>query len=354
MSKAKHFTSFIFGGFKKNDSNEHWYHSIVLPYIKEDDLETGLKKVASLPNPEKYRIAMIYNTPTEEDINKIRDIIHKTLLQLCNENNVFGLEAFLSQNKSIRIDLTNILDSNWETLLHVSTRNNNNEMTFYLIRAGLFRYILYPDQDKNTPFKYILKYARENNNWTVFDWVMDYLGKIADRNSIEFLDALNNLEISKEEIDKYCSRARENFLIASINTNDEREVHRLLKLGVNPNISDINGITPLHFCCHGSNPTLVELLLDNNANIGARDKDGLTSLHYAIDMVHKTESCLSVLSGEKSSIIKIDNHETVRIAKMCFDRASAEYKLESYDYARELLSQSSLTIIFGLSFWTKN
>jgi len=59
-------------------------------------------------------------------------------------------------------------------------------------------------------------------------------------------------------------------------------VKALLYFGANPNISDENGVTPLHVACSLGIIPLVDLLIDNGAWINVRDGDGETPIFYAL------------------------------------------------------------------------
>jgi palmitoyltransferase len=46
---------------------------------------------------------------------------------------------------------------------------------------------------------------------------------------------------------------------------------------------DDKGSTPLHWACYSGSEVYVQFLLSLNANVNARDRDGLTSLHLAVN-----------------------------------------------------------------------
>ena len=58
-------------------------------------------------------------------------------------------------------------------------------------------------------------------------------------------------------------------------------VRLLLKRGVDPNIQDQYGDTPLHIAAHGGHDDVVKLLLEYGADPTVKDKDGRTPLDLA-------------------------------------------------------------------------
>jgi ankyrin repeat protein len=56
---------------------------------------------------------------------------------------------------------------------------------------------------------------------------------------------------------------------------------QLLASGMDPNVTDQHGFTPLHSAVLSDNSVLVQLLLDSHANPNIADKDGYTPLAYA-------------------------------------------------------------------------
>lgn len=55
----------------------------------------------------------------------------------------------------------------------------------------------------------------------------------------------------------------------------------LLERGADPNVSDAEGIAPLHYACEWDYTASVRLLLQYGANVNRPDRDGETPLHYA-------------------------------------------------------------------------
>ena len=62
--------------------------------------------------------------------------------------------------------------------------------------------------------------------------------------------------------------------------NNEANCELLLRNGVLVNTSDNAGITPLHLAVRNCSIDIVKLFLNQNADIHAKDKDGLTPIDY--------------------------------------------------------------------------
>jgi ankyrin repeat protein len=65
----------------------------------------------------------------------------------------------------------------------------------------------------------------------------------------------------------------------------EGEVENLLKCienGIPVNARDSEGRTPLHWAIDRGHLNVAEALVDKNADVNAKDNEGQTSLHYAV------------------------------------------------------------------------
>ena len=62
---------------------------------------------------------------------------------------------------------------------------------------------------------------------------------------------------------------------------DLAEVERLLKAGADVNAKDKDGVTPLHWAATNPTPAVLEVLLKAGADVNAEDNDGRTPLHAA-------------------------------------------------------------------------
>ncbi len=71
-------------------------------------------------------------------------------------------------------------------------------------------------------------------------------------------------------------------LIASVFKGHLDLVNKLLKVGANPNIADVNGSTSLHFAVMLGNLDIVKSLLDHNADINLLDNKKRKPIDYAV------------------------------------------------------------------------
>jgi len=64
------------------------------------------------------------------------------------------------------------------------------------------------------------------------------------------------------------------------------KVRKLLKEGVDPNVKDSNGRTPLHHAARGGYIDIISFLLEMKADPNVKDKHGKTPLHEAASGGH--------------------------------------------------------------------
>jgi protein phosphatase 1 regulatory subunit 12A len=72
--------------------------------------------------------------------------------------------------------------------------------------------------------------------------------------------------------------------LAACSAGDIDEVKQHLKMGVNINTSNIDGLTALHQACIDANIEMVKFLVENDADINAQDNEGWTPLHAGISV----------------------------------------------------------------------
>ncbi|XP_048749788.2 protein phosphatase 1 regulatory subunit 16A-like isoform X3 [Ostrea edulis] len=76
------------------------------------------------------------------------------------------------------------------------------------------------------------------------------------------------------------------MILESAARNDLEDVKRLLSAGVNPDVTNEDGLTALHQCCIDDNEEMLKLLLEFGALVNARDTELWTPLHAAATCGH--------------------------------------------------------------------
>ncbi len=74
------------------------------------------------------------------------------------------------------------------------------------------------------------------------------------------------------------------IFLAACSAGDVDEVRQHLKLGVNINTTNIDGLTALHQACIDANTDMVKFLVENEADINAQDNEGWTPVHAAVSV----------------------------------------------------------------------
>ncbi len=88
---------------------------------------------------------------------------------------------------------------------------------------------------------------------------------------------------------------------------NEKEVHRLIQTGQDPNALDLNGRTPLHIAAPIGRYSLVKYLVDHGSDIYIKDKFHKTALVYAIEKNQiKVVMYLSKIASKSSAKHKIN------------------------------------------------
>ncbi|CAK9297990.1 unnamed protein product [Gordionus sp. m RMFG-2023] len=139
--------------------------------------------------------------------------------------------------------------------------------------------------DKNIIDKIIGKSNVKNNNNNNAAKINRYKSHKEERDMKE--------RISGEKFAKGAHRRSKNvkfvpgiILLEAASRNDLDEVRELLESGIDPNVSNADGLTALHQCCIDDYYQMVELLLLHGADINACDTELWTPIHAAATCGH--------------------------------------------------------------------
>lgn len=96
------------------------------------------------------------------------------------------------------------------------------------------------------------------------------------------------------------------FLAACTN-GDTDEVKQHLKMGVNINTTNVDGLTALHQACIDANLDMVKFLVENNADMNAQDNEGWTPLHAAVSGANLEVIKFLIQSNARLDICNFDS-----------------------------------------------
>ncbi|VDL60735.1 unnamed protein product [Hymenolepis diminuta] len=89
---------------------------------------------------------------------------------------------------------------------------------------------------------------------------------------------------------------------------DLAEVKKLINSGINPDVANEDGLTALHQCCIDNNLDMCTLLLENNANVNAKDHEQWTPLHAAATCGNKELCGILINWGADLLALNIDGN----------------------------------------------
>ncbi|KAM7539072.1 hypothetical protein Aperf_G00000055682 [Anoplocephala perfoliata] len=89
---------------------------------------------------------------------------------------------------------------------------------------------------------------------------------------------------------------------------DLDEVKKLIKAGIDTNVTNEDGLTALHQCCIDNNLDMCTLLLENGANVNAKDNEQWTPLHAAATCGNKELCELLIKWGADLLALNIDGN----------------------------------------------
>ncbi|XP_065827411.1 protein phosphatase 1 regulatory subunit 16A-like [Oscarella lobularis] len=133
--------------------------------------------------------------------------------------------------------------------------------------------------------------------------------------------------IETDEAQSKCARPRKNsnppdlkfaseiVLLEASARNDVDEVIAFLDEGVDPNLTNIDGLTALHQCCIDNCVDLATVLLEHGANVNARDIEMWTPLHAASRCGHLVLVRLLLEHGADLVAVNSDGQMPYEIAE---------------------------------------
>ena len=128
-------------------------------------------------------------------------------------------------------------------------------------------------------------------------------------------EAFPNLILQGREVDGFLGRLRTNDnayfktpLITMATAGNERWVHRLLEIRVDPDARDANGSSALSWACQEGYTSIVEMLLAHKANVDAIGCFNMSGLMFATRRGH--EDVVNLLLQNKADVNFYDSLET--------------------------------------------
>lgn len=112
------------------------------------------------------------------------------------------------------------------------------------------------------------------------------------------------------------------MLLESAARNDLEDVKRLLSAGVNPDVTNEDGLTALHQCCIDDNEEMLKLLLEFGASVNARDTELWTPLHAAATCGHVHLCRYLIDKGAELLAVNADGNMPYDI---CEDEVTLDY-----------------------------
>lgn len=123
--------------------------------------------------------------------------------------------------------------------------------------------------------------------------------------TIESFDKSQRLSMPKKEtrvkFPKGC------VFLAACSSGDIDEVRAQLKIGVNINTTNIDGLTALHQACIDANLAMVQFLVEHDADLNAQDNEGWTPLHAAVSVGNLEVVKFLVLMGARLDVCNSDS-----------------------------------------------
>lgn len=120
---------------------------------------------------------------------------------------------------------------------------------------------------------------------------------------------------SKSRSNKQIQFSEPTLFLAACASGDYDEIDRLLRdCQVDINVSNVDGLTALHYACIDDNPQLVRHLLQAGANVNAVDNEGWSVLHATASCGHVEVAEILLQFGADSSLVNADGELPIDLA----------------------------------------
>ncbi|WP_375316208.1 ankyrin repeat domain-containing protein [Wolbachia endosymbiont (group A) of Colletes cunicularius] len=163
--------------------------------------------------------------------------------------------------------------------------------------------------------------TKDSGDWTPLHYAVYYnaldvvkflVNKGADINAKD-KDSKTPLDLAAQENDKSVAeflkqKELDKKLLAAVQDAGLNEVKDLINQKANINAKDMYGWTPLHFAASRDKLSVVEFLFNNNANVKTKDVYGNTPLHVAAQYSSNLEIVKFLLDKDVSGINDITNN----------------------------------------------
>ncbi|XP_019641819.1 PREDICTED: protein phosphatase 1 regulatory subunit 16A-like [Branchiostoma belcheri] len=172
-----------------------------------------------------------------------------------------------------------------------------------------------------------LAHAKKRRSQQLKQWV--HRQKELDKKSKKRKDVPKQQEKSKKRL-KFVDTVT---LLDSAARDDVQEVAELLKSGVSPDMTNSDGLTPLHQCCIEGSEEMMKVLVEAGANVNAVDCELWTPLHAAATCGHINLVRYLINNGADVLAVNADGN-------MPYDICEDETAL---DYIESVMAQRGVT-----------
>ncbi|MCC8377501.1 MAG: ankyrin repeat domain-containing protein [Rickettsia endosymbiont of Graphium doson] len=272
-----------------------------------------------LSSEDKEKFQHYTSNISDKDLKNYVTGLLLNIANLSNKDNIKDKEKILTilnnivNNLGIETINHNILGT---SLLAVTVRNNNVELTKALLNKGADQHAKYTKIDTSLLYiaclnksvdiaKLLLEYNVDPNYPTADNDTP--LLQACEKKSPELVKAL----LAKNaDPNKVSDRGLSPLIVSCISPSEEsREIalNLLASKNIKVNILGPNDFTPLILACYNNSERVVQALLDKEADVNAKDKDGFTPL-FAAYRNHSTK--ITELLLEKGANPDVINPKT--------------------------------------------